>query len=549
MDIPVLVKDFLFYQTYNTLAITGGAGTGKTTSVRHIIDYLNEKQINYYLLAPTGKAAQNLFNHVSDISDVPAQTIHSFLYEISNDEDVAAEIVKFDVKDFEVEDSAIIIIDEASMLSHTTMRETDYLQFGSGNLLDDLLQYINLNNTSRKLILIGDDCQLPPVTSNSAEVLNKGFLETKGLKVETIHLSEVYRQASSSNLFTNITSLRNKIEREDFLTLPLVANNVDLISTSLDSALKNYIWLSKHSIFIAYTNHQVQTINLKFREMCHLSSNELEKKEKLILVKNSLIRGKRYYNGDMFTVESIGKEENFCYTINDLDKNDVQINLTFLDVELTHISSAQYIHTKILSNKLWDENPQPTREELAALIINFRQKHSNLKKGSPEYRQAIRNDPYFNALFMRFGYALTCHKAQGGEWDNIFIDLNRPNNDLKTKSGFTWLYTALTRAKQKAYLIDLPTSREFNSDNPFEHFAISVQQALSSHGFELIDQKALEYELQLFIKKDNITSGFKFYRNGKMKITRLMSMKPTSHTLEVEAILTPFVNLSLTEEF
>ena len=150
---------------------------------------------------------------------------------------------------------------------------------------------------------------------------------------------------------------------------------------------------------------------------------------------------------------------------------------------------------------------------------------------------------------MRFGYALTCHKAQGGEWDNIFIDLNRPNNDLKTKAGFTWLYTALTRAKQKAYLIGLPTSREFNSDNPFEHFAISVQQALSSCGFELIDQKALEYELQLFIKKDNITSGFKFYRNGKMKITRLMSMKLTSHTLEIEAILTPFVNLSLTEEF
>lgn len=134
MNIPVLVKDFLFYQTYNTLAITGGAGTGKTTSVRHIINYLNEKQINYYLLAPTGRAAQNLFNHVSDISDVPAQTIHSFLYEISNDEDVAAEIVKFDVKDFEVEDSAIIIIDEASMLSHTTMRETDYLQFGSGKV-------------------------------------------------------------------------------------------------------------------------------------------------------------------------------------------------------------------------------------------------------------------------------------------------------------------------------------------------------------------------------------------------------------------------------
>lgn len=547
MDSSNLLENFLCNQKNNTFILTGAAGTGKTTSIRNLIDYLNDEERPYYLLAPTGRAAQNLYNHVKDISNIPAQTIHSFLYSVSQDEETAAEIIKFDIKDSNIEDNAVIIIDEASMLSHLKIGETDYLQFGSGNLLDDLLAYIQLKNSTRKLILIGDTCQLPPFNANTAEVLNPKFIESLGLKVEYLHLSQVYRQVSSSKLLNNITALRDKIESNDFLTLPVVADNLEIFTTSLEQAIQKYIWMAKNSMFIAFTNQQVQAINLKFRELCDLSVNQLEKKEVLLLVKNSLIRGKRYYNGDMFIVESTGNEESFTYSVKDLEKNDVQVELKFLDVELTHKTSGQYISTKILSSKLWSENPQPIREEIVALIINFRQRHSQLKTGSPEYRQAIRSDPYFNALFMRFGYALTCHKAQGGEWENIFIDINRTNNDLKTKSGFTWLYTALTRARKTAFLIDLPVAREFNLNDPFQHFALSVQKALLQNGFELIEQRGLEYELQLFIKKDNSVSSFKFYRTNKMKISKLMPMKVTAHTPEIESLLTHFVNISLTE--
>lgn len=547
MDSLTLLKDFLSDRKNNAFIITGGAGTGKTTSIRNLIDYLNDEERPYYLLAPTGRAAQNLYNHVEDISNIPAQTIHSFLYSVSQDEETAAEIIKFDIKDLNIEDDAVIIIDEASMLSHLKIGETDYLQFGSGNLLDDLLAYIELNNSNRKLVLIGDTCQLPPFNANIAEVLNPKFIESLGLKVEYLHLLQIYRQASSSNLLNNIKALRDKIESNDFLTLPVVADNSEIFTTSLEEAIQKYIWMAKNSMFIAFTNQQVQAINLKFRELCDLSATQLEKKEVLLLVKNSLIQGKRYYNGDMFIVESTGNEESFSYPVKDLEKNDVQVELKFLDVELTHKASGQYISTKILNSKLWSENPQPTREELVALIVNFRQRHSQLKTGSPEYRQAIRSDPYFNALFMRFGYALTCHKAQGGEWENIFIDLNRTNNDLKTKSGFTWLYTALTRARKMAFLVDLPVAREFNPNEPFQHFTVSVQETLLNNSFKLIEQRALEYELQLFIKKDNIVSGFKFYRTNKMKISKLMPMKVTAHTAEIESLLTHFVNISLTE--
>lgn len=530
------------------LIITGSAGTGKTTSIRKIIENLNHDEIPYYLLAPTGRAAQNLWNHVGDIAQVACQTIHSFLYQPSESDKNSEDIIRFDIKDLPIDSNAVVIIDEASMLSHETTGDADYLQFGTNNLFDDLLAYLQLNQSARKLILIGDTCQLPPINISKSEVLNPEFIQSKNLTIQHLHLTQVFRQQNDSHLFSNIIQLRENLENNNFLKLPILPDNKEIITLSSDEAIEKYLWQMKNSIFIAHSNQTVQEINLTVRELCGLSPQQLEKKEVLMLVKNSLHQEKRYYNGDMFIVESVGKEESYSYDIKDIDNKIVKVYLNFLEVELTHKITGQYLNTKILANKLWDDKPQPTREEIIALMINFRQRNPNLTQGTSEYRRAIRQDSYFNAFFMRFGYALTCHKAQGGEWENVFINLYRTNNDLKTKGGFTWLYTALTRASNTAYLIDLPIQKDFNSLQPFEYFALEVQQKLQQYGYDMIEQKPLEYELQLFIRKNNVTTGFKFYRNKTMKITRLMCMKPTNHTQELEQILNPFCGKSLLEE-
>lgn len=539
------ISSFLNDESSKALVITGGAGTGKTTLVKTIIKQLNQTQRDFYLLAPTGRASLNLYNHVSDITNVSAQTIHSFLYKkIEEDNE---EVVNFKITENELGFNAVIIIDEASMLSHEKSHSS-FLQFGSGNVFQDLLGYLKLTQSNRQLILIGDPYQLPPVNVSIAKVLQPDFLTENNVpNVRFIHLDKVYRQAESSKVLENATALRSQLETESFIQFPIVADGSEIFSVSMEDAIRSYLWDFNNSIFVAYTNREVLSINLAFRDLCCFEKNTLEKKEPLVLMQNTFIQDTKYFNGDMFAVEAIGKEESFNYKINDADGKTYDIKLSFIELELLHTATHTLVSTMVLSHKLWEDSPEITRFEQQALMINFAQRNRHLTRGTPEFRQALRQDSYFNALFVKFGYALTCHKAQGGEWQKVYISLNRPQNDLKTRAGFSWSYTALTRAKEQAYIVGLPKVLSFNSDSPFEFFILFVEQKLLEHGFELIKSKEVGFELQLSIKKDTITSTFKFYRNKKMLVSTIMNMNTSKYTEQLMHILQQFKGYSLVE--
>lgn len=553
MHIQNQLRDFLTSTTSKVLIITGSAGTGKTSLIKEIVNHLNKKPLEYYLLAPTGRAAHNLENHVSEVAETSPTTIHSFLYK-KDDESIQEipEILKFSVTEEKIVDNAVIIIDEASMLSHEATNEKDFLQFGSGNLFRDLTDYLDLSNSNRKLILVGDPCQLPPINVSQSEVLNIDYLKQYFEKnhIEHIHLKEVHRQLKGSNILKSATVLRDKLDNKDFLQLPIDIDHNEIHHLNMDDALEKYLWMyGNNSIFLSYTNKDVHDINLRFRNLLHLDSRKLEKKERLILMKNSWVNSQYLYNGDFLIIENLGAVESFTINIPQKQASPIAITLEFQDIELRKEDSFSSIKCKILHHKIWNDEIENSTKELQALVIHFKQRYPHLHRGTPEYKQTIQNDPYINALYLRFGYAITCHKAQGGEWDNVYINLARPQNDLKTLNGFKWIYTALTRSKKYAYLINCPANnKSFDPQRPFDTLIPEIQSQLNQNGFQLLSTRPLEYELQLFIQKDGIQSSFKVYRNGKMKITRLMAMQQSIHSKELEVLLNDFVNTSLVEK-
>ncbi|MFW2097976.1 ATP-dependent RecD-like DNA helicase [Acinetobacter sp. ULE_I057] len=553
MHIQNQISDFLTSTTSKALLITGSAGTGKTSLIKEIVTYLINQQLEYYLLAPTGRAAHNLQNHVFEVTEISPTTIHSFLYKkVDESAQEIPEILKFSVVEEKVEDNAVIIIDEASMLSHEATSEKDFLQFGSGNLFKDLTDYLDLSNSNRKLILVGDPCQLPPINVSQAEVLNIDYLKQhfETNNIEHIHLNEVHRQLKDSAILKSATALRDKLENKDFLQLPIDLDHDEIHHLNMDDALEKYLWVyGNNSIFLSYTNKDVHSINLKFRGLLNLNPKKLEKKERLILMKNSWVNSQYLYNGDFLIIENFGVIESFTINVPQKQENPLPITLEFQDIELRKEDSFSSIKCKILHHKIWNEENETSTKELQALVIHFKQRYPHLQRGTLEYKQAIQNDPYINALYLRFGYAMTCHKAQGGEWDKVYINLARPQNDLKTLNGFKWTYTALTRSKKYAYLINcLVNNKSFDPQNPFDNLIAEIQSKLNQNGFQLLSTRSLEYELQLFIQKDNIDTSVKIYRNGKMKITRLMAMQKSIHFEELEALLNTFVNTSLVEK-
>ncbi len=422
------------------MVIKGYAGTGKTTLVNSLVKTLAEMRQRSVLLAPTGRAAKVLFSYTG----FTAWTIHKKIYKQKSGSDGLGSFVL----DNNMHKDTYFIVDEASMIGTAT---GDSL-FGTGDLLRDLLQYVD-NDRNCKLVLIGDTAQLPPVGMDVSPALDKKVLESNGWRVSEYTLTDIVRQAKDSGVLMNATLLRDHITKAD-IKIPTLdtesfpdiervggAELLDLLSDSYDRAGED------DTIVVTRSNKRANRFNAGIRSQILWREEQISKGDLLMVVKNNYYwkdEGKKIdfiANGDIARIERvIGFEE--IYGLHFAD-----VTLSFLDY------GGLEFDTKVMLDVLEVEGPSLPMEqqrEFYATIMEDYPELTNRKKRA----EKMSTDPYFNALQVKFAYAVTCHKAQGGQWKNVFLDQGYFVEDMMSMDYLRWLYTAFTRAVENLYLVN-----------------------------------------------------------------------------------------------
>jgi hypothetical protein len=454
--------------------LKGYAGTGKTFMMKGVTDFLVATNRTFKIAAPTGRAAKV----ISQKTKHKAYTIHKSIYsnkdlkEFKVKEEDGTETYKFyyDLRINEDPGNTIYIIDEASMLSNV-YSEGEFFRFGSGFLLKDLISYINFGNTNtnKKLIFIGDNAQLPPVNMNFSPALDGKYLKDNcGIESKEFELTEVVRQKQDSGILYNATKIRKSLKDFVFNQLDIELSYPDINPTKHEDLLSTYLKacnnkIDEETIIIAYSNSSVKEYNDFARNHFFPNQHFITKGDKVILVNNNYNQKIELLNGDFGFVKQVSPV-NECWTIKLKRKNkagkitEVDVPLTFRDAILEFSDEEQNkqdIQCKIIENLLYSNCRDLTSDELKAIYIDFKIRNGKLKAGTKEFKDALRADPYFNALRIKFGYAITCHKAQGGEWKNTFLNC-KTSMGYFNSSYFRWLYTGITRAKENLFILDEP---------------------------------------------------------------------------------------------
>ena len=443
--------------------LTGYAGTGKTTIIKEVLNSSTGKY-PILLMAPTGKAAKVLRDRTGYDN---ASTIHTgifkrepvFISQEENDIETTEVKMSFPVNAKLGKDHAhLCIIDEASMISSKATHSEDIF-FGSGILLEDLMTFVGLNSGS-KIVFIGDPAQLPPVGDNVSNALNVGWFEAKGYKPKHTELTEVVRQGQESAILRNSLKIRNVISAEcrNELQFETAPGEVEEISVErlTDEFVDNWKNGDKGAI-ITYSNSGAYSYNLTIREKLGYSEEILHKEECLMIVHNNMTDiDNPLFNGDNVEVESVDSEmETFRINVKKRVNEEVkteEVKLEFVNATIISEEGVR-MKRKLLINLLNSNRPALSPNENRALFILLCIMHPGLKNKS-EITKIIKNDPYYNALRVKYGYAITCHKAQGSEWGTVYIDYTSRCGLFD--DALRWMYTATTRAKERIYGIGLP---------------------------------------------------------------------------------------------
>lgn len=470
------LDQFFSTKSPQVFLLKGYAGTGKTFITKGLTEYFKSIRRNYVLAAPTGKAAKVIEQKTGS----KASTIHKAIYAINDIKQYKEEVEGSETYKFYASLAAnddpvdtVYIIDEASMVSDH-YQESEFFRFGSGYLLQDLLEYINLdhNDHQKKIIFIGDNAQLPPVGMKLSPALSEHYLTTEyGIQLIGYELKEVVRQKSESGVLYHASQLRQAMENNVFNQLVIETNFEDVHRLHYDEFMSSYLAISNgkmsaDTIVLAQSNADVAAYNQRIREYFFPEKIELQPRDKIIVVNNYYdpVSGKMIANGEFGMVKQVhGEKEIRHVTIRRKNKNteqveEIVIELLFRDVQLVLKDldgRPFYIDCKIIENLLDSAHADLVSDESKAIYVDFCIRHPRLKPNSVEFKDTLKADPYFNALKIKYGYAITCHKAQGSEWKHVFVKCKTHTNPLSA-AYFRWFYTAITRTSAELHLIDPP---------------------------------------------------------------------------------------------
>lgn len=434
----------------NIFILRGYAGTGKTTLLKSLLEHLkgSHEQRPYMLFTPTGRAAKVL----QDKTGMGA-TIHKGIYAKTPEHINYAEDANFDLcVDTANQDTKlifklvtrlrnsrpIVIVDEASMISAKTNKE-DRFQFGSDNLIEDLIEFSGLDNGGQ-IIFIGDDAQLPPVTDSFSAALSEDFFRSKGLSVKTAKLTHVMRQGTGSIILKNAMAIRDNIfkERKNRFGVTMKRADEEFSDITPDVAIIKCANEWKNTIMVTHANASAAKFNSAIRKIRFPEHAEPVPGDRLLVVRNAY--GINMFNGEFCDLLEACEEETKIAFV-----GENRVELRFRDVKIRH-ESGIILSIKIISNLLDSPSPNLSELESKALFSEFVSRHQHLRRKEyhDQFLAALHRDPYFNAIQVKYGYAITCHKAQGGEWNNVIVDFTG-RSGLDTES-LRWAYTAITRA-------------------------------------------------------------------------------------------------------
>lgn len=436
------LSHFVFSKNKEALFLLKGyAGTGKTTIIGALVNNLWKTGLKSVLLAPTGRAAKVIGNY----SNKEAFTIHKKIYLPKKEKNGGVSFVLQKNK----HSNTIFIVDEASMIPD---RDSDTKLFETGSLLDDLISYV-YSGKNCKLLLIGDTAQLPPVKLELSPALDASILENQFNKdVEEIELNEVMRQNIDSGILLNATELRIILQFNYFEEFKFSIGHPDVIRLNdgyeIEDAI-NQIY-DKNGVedtaIIVRSNKRANQYNQQIRSKILGQENEISTGDYVMIVKNNY-----FWLKDSFEVGFIANGD-ICEILEIFNNKDIY-GFHFAEVKLRMIDYPKQppFETVILLDILTSESPSLTYEESNKLYQEIAKDYAH-ERSKYKIMLAIKNNMYFNALQVKFSYAMTCHKSQGGQWKNVFVEQPfLPNG--QDISYLRWLYTAITRAQEKLYLI------------------------------------------------------------------------------------------------
>lgn len=467
----------------NVFMLKGYAGTGKTTLIKGLVSYLEEQKRKFQVMAPTGRAAKILRQKTKH-----GLTIHKSIYKFDDvdfSKDSSGKLesesykIIYPINNLQIENS-VLIIDEASMIT-SRLNEHPIFIFGTDILLNDLLTYAKPHNLKTKIIFVGDPAQLPPVGDNKSMAFETNFFENLGLSVVETELKEVKRQ-SDNLILKNASLLRDKIQEVNPRELFFSYDDSSFVRLNIEDMINRYVDENPipemHSgVIISFSNAQCFHNNTAIRKRYFPYNGNITSGDVIQIISNNYSTYPvEVFNGDFAKILKVSEDTISQTAPVFVEENGKKIKkditLVFRKVELLVDHHDVPFECWIIDSLLNSQNRDLSIEEMKALYINFiirfdeAQKSriadglTPIKRYSKEFKEMMISDPFMNAMRCKYGYAITCHKAQGGEWNKVFVDYS--GRVSLHKDPLRWCYTATTRGIETCFAINAPHFNRFS---------------------------------------------------------------------------------------